>query len=262
VLGVGNQGADAAGNKVDYIEPNDFIRAQVGHSIGEWFVIKTNGIFQNQQEIDTYVNKNGVKIQPNARPGDIRYQDANGDGTINNGDRQYAGSPWPSLQTGAQFNLAWKQFSLNLQLIGIFGNKIYNDIRHNLDAYALANFRSDLDPWSPTNPGGKDPRLAVSQLSDPTVTTNNMAQTDRWLESGSYVRVRNMEIAYSLPKATLSRVNFSNARIFVSGQNLLTFTKYKGMDPDVQGTGIISRGFDAGNWPSSRIISFGITADF
>ena len=89
-----------------------------------------------------------------------------------------------------------------------------------------------------------------------------MAQTDRWLESGSYVRVRNLELGYALPQSFLGKVNFSSARLYISGQNLVTFTDYKGLDPDVQGTGIISRGYDAGNWPSSRIISFGIQADF
>ncbi len=262
VIEVGNRGVDANGTKVDYIEPNNFIRAQVGHSIGEWYVIKTDGIFKSQAEIDSYVDKNGNKVQPNAKPGDVKYQDANGDGTINNNDRQYAGSPWPSLQAGLQFNLAYKNFNLNLQLVGIFGNKIYNDIRRQLDAYQLANFRSDINPWSPTNPNGTDARLAVDQSSDPTVSFNNMAQTDRWIENGSYVRVRNLELSYALPNKFLSKVAFNNARVYVSGQNLFTITKYKGLDPDVQGTGIISRGFDAGNWPSSRIISFGIQADF
>lgn len=262
VKDVGNRGVDASGNKVDYIEATNFIRAQIGHSIGEWFVIKTDGIFKSQQEIDAYVNKSGVKIQPDAKPGDIRYVDANGDGTINNSDRQFSGSPWPTLQAGAQFNASYRQFGFNLQLVGVFGNKIYNDIRRRLDSYEVSNFRTDIDPWSSSNPNGKDPRLAVSQSSDPTVSFNNMAQTDRWLENGSYVRVRNVELSYALPKQVLDPLNFSNARIYVSGQNLFTITKYKGLDPDVQGTGIISRGFDAGNWPSSRILSVGIQADF
>ncbi|MEO6547750.1 MAG: TonB-dependent receptor [Ferruginibacter sp.] len=259
---VGNQGTDASGNKVDYIEATNFIRAQVGHSIGQWFVIKTNGIFKSQQEIDAYKNKGGMVIQPNAKPGDVIYIDANDDGTINNGDRQYAGSPWPSLQAGAQFNLGYRQFSFNLQLVGVFGNKIYNDIRRQLDSYELANFRSDINPWSSTNPNGTDARLAVNQSNDPTVSMNNMSQTDRWIESGSYLRIRNLEFGYALPGNLLNKISFSNGRIYVSGQNLLTITKYKGLDPDVQGTGIISRGFDAGNWPSSRIISVGIQAEF
>jgi TonB-linked SusC/RagA family outer membrane protein len=257
VLSVGNRGAG-----VDYIEATNFIRAQVGHSIGEWYVIKTDGIFQSQQEINSYTNKAGKIIQPNAKPGDIKYVDFNGDGQINNADRQYAGSPWPTLQTGAQFNGYYKQFSINIQLVGVFGNKIYDAVRQTLDAYELTNFRKDIDPWTSSNTSAKDPRLAVDQPSDPTVAVNNMAQTDRWLESGSYVRLRNVEIGYALPQSTIRGISFSNARIFISGQNLLTITKYKGLDPDVQGTSIIARGFDAGNWPASRIISAGIRADF
>lgn len=262
VLSVGNMGKDASGNKVDYIEPNNFIRAQVGHSIGQWYVIKTRGIFRSQEEIDSYMSSEGVVIQPNAKPGDVKYVDANDDGVINNDDRQYAGSPWPTLQAGAQFNLSYKQFSLNLQLVGVFGSTNYNDVRRALDSYELANFRRGIDPWSPENPNGSDPRLAVNQGSDPTVSTNNMVQTDRWLESGAYVRVRNIELGYALPQSLISKASFNNVRVFVSGQNLLTLTKYKGLDPDVQGAGIISRGFDVGNWPASRVISVGLTADF
>ncbi len=262
VVSVGNQGADAAGNKVDYIEPTNFIRAEVGHAIGEWYVIRTAGIFQSQAEINSYTNKAGIVIQPKAKPGDIKYVDANGDGQINNNDRQFAGSPWPTLQAGMQFNAYYKHFGINLQLVGVFGSKIYDDIRHSLDSYELTNFRKDINPWTPTNTGAKDPRLAVDQPSDLTVSVNNMAQTDRWLESGSYVRIRNIEINYSFTKSFLSKINVSNARIYISGQNLFTITKYKGLDPDVQGTGTIARGFDAGNWPSSRVLSAGIQCDF
>ena len=262
VVSVGNRGLDNTGNKVDYLEPTNFIRAQVGHSIGEWYVLKSAGIFKSQQDIDGYVSKSGGKIQPNAKPGDVKYLDANGDGTIDNNDRQYAGSPWPKLQAGFQFNIAYGHFNLNVQLVGVFGSKLYNDVRRQLDGYQLANFRKDINPWSVNNPNGTDARLAVDQSSDLTVSTNNMAQTDRWIENGSYVRLRNLELSYAVPKTILSKIGFANGRFYVSGQNLATITKYKGLDPDVQGTGIISRGFDAGNWPSSRIISFGIQADF
>jgi TonB-dependent starch-binding outer membrane protein SusC len=261
VVSVGNRGVDAAGNRVDYIEGTNFIRAQVGHAVGEWFVIKTAGIFKSQQEIDAYVNKNGQKIQPNAKPGDIKYIDLNGDANINNADRQYAGSPWPKLQAGAQFNGYYKNFGINLQLVGVFGTKIYNGVRQALDAYQLTNFRSDIDPWSTSNPNGKDPRLGIA-TNDPGIALNNMAQTDRWLESGAYVRVRNLEINYTLPKSLLGSINITSSRVYVSAQNLLTITKYKGLDPDVQGTSIINRGFDAGNWPASRVISVGINCEF
>lgn len=262
VESVGNQGTDASGNKVNYFEATNFIRAQVGHAIGEWYVIKTDGIFQSQQEVNNYVNKNGTVIQPNAKPGDVKYADANGDGVINNNDRQFAGSPWPTLQAGAQFNAYYKGFSLNIQLTGIFGNKLYDDVRRVLDSYQLTNFRKDINPWSSSNTGGADPRLAVDQPGDPTVSVNNMAQTDRWLESGAYVRLRNVEIGYQLPTSFLKSISFTNARIYLSGQNIVTFTKYKGLDPDVQGTSLVARGFDAGNWPASRVISVGLQFGF
>jgi TonB-linked SusC/RagA family outer membrane protein len=262
VVSVGNQGVDANGNKVDYLEPTNFMRAQVGHSIGQWYVIKTAGIFQSQQDVTSYTNKNGKIIQPNARPGDIKYEDANGDGTIDNKDRQYAGSPWPTLQTGVQFNASYKNFTINIQVIGVFGNKLYDDVRRVLDSYQLTNFRKDINPWSPTNTGGSDPRLAVDVPTDPTVSFNNMAQTSRWLENGSYVRLRNVEIGYTFPRSTLGNVGISNARVYISGQNLLTLTGYKGLDPDVMGNGILQRGFDNGNWPPSRVLSAGIQFDF
>ncbi len=262
VVSVGNAGVDASGNKVNYIEATNFIRAQVGHAIGEWYVIKTDGLFNSQAEVNAYKSKSGTLIQPNAKPGDVRYVDANGDGTINNNDRQFAGSPWPTVQAGAQFNASYKQFTLNLQVVGIFGNRIYDDIRHSLDSYQLTNFRKDINPWTASNTSTSDPRLAVDQPGDPTVSQNNMAQTDRWLESGSYIRIRNIELGYNFGKSLLNKISFSNARVYISGQNLFTLTKYKGLDPDVQGTGIISRGFDAGNWPASRFVSAGLTCDF
>jgi TonB-linked SusC/RagA family outer membrane protein len=268
VLSVGDQGTDAAGNKVDYLEPNNFIRAQVGHSIGQWYVIKTAGVFHSQQEITSYVNKSGQVIQPNAKPGDVKYVDANGDGAIDDKDRQYAGSPWPTLQAGLQFNASYHHFTLGIQLVGVFGYKIYDDVRHVLDSYQLTNFRKDINPWSTGNPNGSDPRLAVDVPADPTVSFNNMVQTSRWLENGSYVRLRNIELGYAFPVDRLSNLGISNARVYISGQNLLTLTKYKGLDPDIQGnadaTGnrILQRGFDTGNWPPSRVLSAGVQFDF
>jgi TonB-linked SusC/RagA family outer membrane protein len=261
VLSVGNQGVDANGHAIDYLEPANFVRSQVGHSMASWYVIKTDGIFQSQAEINGYTNKAGTIIQPNAKPGDIRYVDANGDGKINDQDRSFAGSPWPTLQTGLQFNASYKNFSLNIQLIGVFGNKIYDDVRRAMDNYQLTNFRKGINPWSPTNTGGTDPRLAVDNGSDPTVSVNNMGETDRWLENGSYVRLRNLQIGYSLPTAWTNKIKFNSARFFISAQNLLTITKYKGLDPDISNTNLGMRGFDSGFWPSSRIFSAGVNID-
>lgn len=254
VESVGNRGTG-----IDYIQIGN-TRTKIGNSLGEWFLIKSAGLFQTQDEINNYKNKAGVVIQPNAKPGDVKYIDLNDDGTINSEDRDFVGSPWPTLQTGAQFNASFKQFSFNIQFVGVFGFKVYNDVRRIMDSYQRTNFRKDISPWTPANTGTDDPRLGLD--SDQGIIDNNKGDTDRWLENGSYVRVRNLEIGYTIGNDILNRISFRGARIFLSAQNLLTITKYKGLDPDVVGLGLYERGLDVGNWPPSRIISLGIQCEF
>lgn len=255
VESVGNQSAQK-----NYIQANN-ARTQVGRSVGEWFLIQADGLFQNQAEINNYKNSQGQIIQPNAKPGDVRYKDLNDDGKIDDEDRAFDGSPWPTLQTGLQFNASYKRFNLNLQLVGIFGYKVFNDVRRILDSYENTNFRSDINPWTPDNTNTSDPRIGTD-VNDVGLSINRLTRTNRWLENASYLRLRNLEFGYNIPSGLLKQVSVSNARIYVSGQNLLTFTKYKGLDPDVVGNGIQERGQDNGNWPSSRIISFGFQCDF
>jgi TonB-linked SusC/RagA family outer membrane protein len=256
VLALGNQGVG-----INYIQQGS-TRSEIGHPLGQWFVLKELGIFQNQAEIDNYKRNDGTVIEPFAKPGDIKfYANPNGAGTLNNNDRVYNGSPWPTLQSGLQFNGSYKQFSVNLQLVGIFGLTIYDDIRRVLDGYQNSNFRTAINPWSPTNTSGTDPRLGIAN-GDAGIANNNTPESSRWLENGSYGRIRNLEFGYQLPKSLAHQLHIDNARIFISGQNLLTVTKYKGQDPDVTGNGILQRGVDAGNWPSSRIYSIGINCGF
>ena len=259
---VGNQGEG-----INYIQSCN-TRTQVGRSLGEWYLLQYNKHYQTQEEINSYINAARVKIQPNAKPGDVKYIDQNGDGTINNDDRTFVGSPWPKLQTGAQFNASFNQFSLNIQLVGVFGNKIYNDVRRAMDSYEQTNFRSDINPWSPTNTNTSDPRIGLA--TDQGIISNNLVISERWLENGSYVRMRNLELGYNLPTAFINRAGVQNARLFISGQNLFTITKYSGLDPDVVGNPdpnnaqarILQRGLDLGNWPASRVFSFGVQCDF
>jgi TonB-dependent starch-binding outer membrane protein SusC len=259
---VGNQGQG-----INYIQFGN-TRTQVGRSLGEWYVIRTNGIFQSDSEVQQYTNADGKIIQPFAKAGDIRFVDKDGNGEINNDDRDFAGSPWPTLQSGAQFNASYGQFSLNIQFVGVFGYTIYNDVRRILDSYQNTNFRRDISPWSETNRDTGDPRIGLA--TDQGIDQNNRVNSDRWLEKGSYVRLRNIEIGYTLPSEQLSRIGFSNARIFISGQNLFTITPYTGLDPDIVGNTdpangqarILERGVDLGNWPASRAFCVGIQCDF
>lgn len=252
---VGNRGEG-----IDYIQTG-LTRSRVGESLGEWYLLKTDGIFQNQAEIDAH-SMNEQLIQPFAKPGDIRYIDVDGDGQITDQDRSFSGkSPWPKLQTGAQIGASYANFDISAQLVGIFGNTIFNSVRRELDAYQNTNFRSDISPWTPENTDTEDPRIGVAN-NDQGLVDNARFNTDRWLESGSYLRLRNLQIGYALPANTLSKLSISRARIYLSGQNLITLTKYTGLDPDVQGNGILERGVDAGNWPSSRIMSVGLDVNF
>lgn len=256
VENVGNQGQN-----INYIQSGN-TRSQVGLPVGQWYVLKTAGIFQTQEEVNKYKGANGALIQPNAKPGDIRYVDTNGDGQITqNDDRQFVSSPWPKLQAGAQFNASYKQFSMNIQLVGVFGFTVYNDVRRSLDSYQNTNFRSGINPWSSTNTSTSDPRIGL-ESGDQGIISNNFGYTDRWLENASYVRLRNVEIGYTFPKTLLSKISVQNTRVYVSAQNLLTVTGYSGLDPDITGANIQERGVDNGHWPSPRVISVGISGDF
>jgi hypothetical protein len=259
---VGNRGEG-----VDYIQQGN-TRTKVGRSIGEWYLIRTDGLFQSQSEVDNYVNADGIVIQPAAKPGDVKFIDKNGDGTINAEDRDFAGSPWPNLQAGMQFAASYNQFTLNLQFVGVFGYTIYNDVRRALDSYQRSNFRRDISPWSESNTGTSDPRLGLD--SEQGISDNNRGDTDRWLDNASYVRLRNIELGYKFPSAWLNRLSLQQARIYISAQNLFTITKYDGLDPDIVGNTdpnnrrgqILERGVDFGNWPASRMVSIGLQCEF
>jgi hypothetical protein len=265
ILELGNLGIDPiTGKPREYIQSGN-TRSQVGRSIGEYYVLLTDGIFQSQREIDEH------KAQARfAKPGDIRYKnltDGNTNDDINDRDYAFAGSPWPKFTSGVQFNTSYKSFSFNLQLYGAFGQKIYNDVIRELDGMGYSNYRKDLDYWTPTNTNASSPRLGVSYATgqagdapvDNGIIANVRGNSDRWIEDGSYLRIRNLEVGYSLPKSFLSRLHLNDSRIYISGQNLATFTKYKGLDPDVVGANVnLEPGVDNGNYPSPRILSVGI----
>lgn len=251
VLSLGNLGEGKT-----YIQYGD-ARTEIGRAIGEWYVLKTDGIFQNQGEIDAH------QIQPWSSPGDIRYVDSTPDGVLNvDNDRTYAGSPWPKLQTGLVWNASYKNFNFSMQWYGVFGNKLYNRPRYWLDRIdENASYRSGISPWTEQNPNNDFPRAGISN-GDQGLAYNARPDTDRWLESGTYVRLRNVEIGYNFPTEMLGAASIRSARIYISGQNLLTFTNYTGLDPDIAGVNIFERGLDNGQYPALRIYSVGFQLGF
>ena len=156
-------------------------------------------------------------------------------------------------------------------MYGAFGQKLYNDVIRALDAMGYSNYRRGLNYWTPTNTNTETPRLGVSystgQPGDPQVdrgiVSNARGNTDRWIEDGSYLRIRNVELAYMFPQSLLSRLHLNESRLYISGQNLATFTKYKGLDPDVIGANAnLEPGVDVGGYPTQRIISVGLNIGF
>jgi hypothetical protein len=238
-------------------------RTQLGRSIGEWYVLKTEGIFQSQAEIDAHRGKTGQLLQPWARPGDIRYIDVDDDGVLDlDKDRYYAGSPWADWESGLLLNFGYKNFGLNMQWYAVVGNKLYNRPRYNVDRMDQnTNFRRGATFWTAQSPSNEWPRAAMG-APDQGIQYNVLPQSDRWLEDGTYVRLRNLELSYNFSKNLLDRVGFNSSRVFISGQNLLTFTKYEGLDPDIVGVNIFERGLDNGQYPALRIITAGIRFGF
>lgn len=234
--------------------------AKVGDPIGSFYLLKTDGIFQSQEEVLAH-SKDGVLIQKQAEPGDIRYVDYNGDGKITvDGDAQYAGSPFPDLTMGLRAGLDWRGIDFTMFFDGTFGNKIYNHTRARSEQMKeVQNFSTTvLDYWTPTNTNTDMPRFI------PTDPNNNAERvSDRWLEDGSFFRLKTLELGYTLPENAVSKLRLSRLRVYASFENLFTATKYKGYTPDLgQYDGVFTRGVDVGRYPIPRTYMMGIQLDF
>jgi TonB-linked SusC/RagA family outer membrane protein len=234
-------------------------RTVVGEPLGIFYGYKTQGIFQNQGEVSAYKNKDGVVIQPNAKPGDFRFADLNGDGIINADDRTKIGDPTPSLTYGFNFSVAYSGFDLLLFGQGVSGNQIFKATRR-FDLQ-MANMTADaLGRWTGEGSSTTYPRLV---MDDP--NKNFSRSSDFYVENGSFFRIKTLQLGYSLPY--VSKAGFTKARIYVSANNLATFTKYSGIDPEIGGgsSGVRdggSYGVDRGFYPQARSFLFGLSAAF
>ncbi|WP_206365282.1 SusC/RagA family TonB-linked outer membrane protein [Sphingobacterium corticibacterium] len=228
-----------------------------GQPIGMWYVLETDGIFQNIEEINSYQNAEGRVIQPNAQPGDIRFKDHNGDGTITNADKTIVGDAWADYEMGLNMNASYKQFSFSMDWFGSFGATVFNGPRSVMDMFSdNTNYRADIQPWTPENPNTDVPRAYYAS------TINARGDTDRWLEDGSFVRLKYIGVSYRLPSSLLDKIYFSEAQVTLSGQNLLTFTKYTGLDPEFNNSNIFQKGHDFGVFPNLRTVSLGVQFRF
>ena len=233
----------------------DIVRTEAGYAFRSFYGWQVAGIFQNEAEISAANALDGdpktLYQTANTKPGDIKFADLNGDGKVDASDRTYLGSYLPKFSYGLNYGGTYKNFDFSVFFQGVYGNKIYNGTKViGQGMLRLFNATTDvLNAWTPTNTNTDVPR-AVS--GDP---SQNTRTSDRFLEDGSYLRLKNLTIGYTLPSNNLSKLTnniLTKARIYVTSQNLLTMTKYTGYDPEING------GIDNGTYPQARTLTIGL----
>ncbi|WP_167607711.1 SusC/RagA family TonB-linked outer membrane protein [Maribellus sediminis] len=235
-----------------------------GYPMYSFFLIQTDGLFRSTADVQAH-SKDGELIQPNAVPGDIRFIDANDDGKIDTEDRVYSGSPFPDIDYGLRLALDWRNFDFSAFLQGTQGNKIFNGIRAYQDAVRInINYsKATLDSYT-FNPDSDFPRL---DLVDP--NGNGESYSDRFLEDGSYLRLKDVQLGYTFTQNSFVNKLSPNAnlRVYVGAQNLLTITNYSGYNPDIAGggragSGLGARGIDYSVYPLNRSYHIGLQFNF
>lgn len=231
-------------------------RAQVGYPIAYFWGLKTDGLFQNETDVENHVGPNGGLIQPNAKPGDIKFVDLNNDGVINDGDRTMIGNPTPDWTYGITLGANYKGFDLSIFLQGAIGNEIFNGIRrHDLTSSNMPAYF--LNRWTGEGTSNEIPRLTIT---DPNGNFSRIS--DFYVENGSYMRVKDLQIGYNLPKVVLDMIKIQRFRIYFSANNLLTFTKYRGFDPEIGARGSLDIAIDRGVYPQPRTYRMGVNLTF
>jgi len=236
-------------------------RTAVGRSMGELYGWDFEGIFQNDQKITDHAFQSGA-----TRPGDVMFRDVNGrdengeltgepDGIINDDDRIYMGSAFPTLTGGLNISMDYKGFDLSIFFQGVYGNKIYNGVKVVLNEMKYGNYsiESYENYWRGEGTSTEYPRPTVLDGNQ----NNRMSQ--RWLEDGSYLRIQSVQMGYTLPENIINKVpGVESLRLYVGAQNLFTFTKYTGFDPDINNDGLFLRAEDWGSYPSPRTLNAGV----
>lgn len=258
---------------------NQFIaRSVIGQPVWQFYGYQQEGLFQNLSEIEgsAIPENNVVSAQQGTWVGDFKYTDQNGDKVINEKDRTFIGNPWPKYSFGMSHNLSYKNFDLSIFLNGVFGNDIFNYTRYinsNPNGSGpgrgffkeVANFAQVSSNNAADNPTLINPDATVPRII-PADPNGNNRPTDLYVEDGSYLRVKNIQLSYTLPKGMLKNLPLRSLRLTGGVQNPFTFTKYQGYDPE---TGIFTHrdgftmvGVDYGRYPTSVMYTFSLSADF
>lgn len=238
-------------------------KTEPGYPIGSFYLWKMEGIFQNQAEIDAHAFQS-----KDTRPGDVKFADLNGDMVIDDKDRTHLGSPFPKFIYGLNLGMEWKNFDFSALAQGVQGNDLYflyGNFAYETQLRGFNSYHDILNRWTPTNPSNTFPRVSVDDRN------GNRRASTRWLYDGSFLRLRNMTLGYNF-KNLLHTDYIGSLRAYVTAQNLITFTKYPGLDPEIQANTNDTRGLnissdlavgiDWGTVPSPRTFIFGIQMQF
>lgn len=232
--------------------------AKEGKPISGFYLYRTAGIFQTDAEAENYVNQDGKRLQPNAKAGDIRFVDTDGNGTIDEDDKVYCGTGIPKMEANINFSGSYKGFDLSFSLGGAFGHKLYNGNRYFYESMsAPGNMLSSVaNAWTPQNTHTSVPRAIYN---DP---NGNSRESERFLENGSFIRMRQAQIGYTLPTSLLKKVKIERLRFYVSGDNLFTITGYNGVDPEFSTSSPLNSGIDRYIYPFTRSYTVGAQLTF
>ncbi|MBR2367071.1 MAG: TonB-dependent receptor [Alistipes sp.] len=232
-------------------------RGSIGLPFPYFYGYQTDGIFQNMDEVNAHTNANGELLQPKAAPGDIRFKDLDGNGVIDDADRTMLGKGMPDWTFGLNLGFEWKGLDFNILLQGQAGCEIFNVTRRT-DLYYINLPKSILNRWTGEGSTNEYPRFMFDSPNE------NYRVSDMWIEDGSFLRARNVQLGYTLPQKWTTKVGISRLRVFVMAENLFTLTNYTGCDPEViGGNGFgTEAGIDRGVYPQSRTYSVGLNLTF
>ena len=232
-----------------------YVKGMNGEVFPYFYGFITDGIFQTQAEVDAYVNADGQKLLPSAMPGDVRFVDLNGDGVISDGDKTKIGKGMPDWTYGFTLSADWKGIDMNLFFQGTIGNDIY-DFSQRGDIPLNNRPAWILDRWHGEGTSNWLPRMTSANPN------GNWRSSDLYIKDGSYMRLKSAQFGYTLPADVTRKIAVQRLRVYVSADNLFTFTSYDGFDPEVASGGYTTIGIDRGIYPQSRTVSVGANITF
>ncbi|HBK30353.1 MAG TPA: TonB-dependent receptor [Porphyromonadaceae bacterium] len=242
-----------------------YSKTEEGREIASFFGLQTAGIFKTEEQLKahTYINAGGneMPIQPDAKLGDVIFVDQNNDGKIDDNDRIHLGSPNPDFTYGFSLSAAYKGFDFNAFIQGSQGNEIANymySVLYSSHMREWSNSKDMMNRWTPDNPNSDLPRVNQNDKNE------NDRFSDRYIEDGSYLRLKTLQLGYTLPSHLSRKIHLSKARIYVSADNLLTFTKYSGYNPEMGDlwSSPLNAGVDMASYPTPRVFTVGLNLSF